>query len=74
MDPLPTFVTAYPIDFILFLAWCIPYYSGFCFWLIFVTYVAYSGIQSLELHVLHCPVNIIRVKQQSVNKWREINN
>ena len=42
VDPLPAFIAAYPIDFILFSASCIPYYSRFSFWLIFVTYVAYT--------------------------------
>ena len=42
VDPLPTFIAAYPIDFILFSASCIPYYSRFSFWLVFVTYVAYT--------------------------------
>ena len=42
VDPLLTFIAAYPIDFILFSASCIPYYSRFSFWLIFVTYVAYT--------------------------------
>ena len=44
VDPLPAFIAAYPINFILFLASCIPYYRGFSFWLIFVTYVAYTVI------------------------------
>ena len=42
VDPLPTFIAAYPINFILFSASCIPYYSRFSLWLIFVTYVAYT--------------------------------
>ena len=42
VDPLPTFIAAYPIDFILFSASCIPYYSRSSFWLIFVTYVAHT--------------------------------
>ena len=42
VDPLPTFAAAYPIDFILFSASCIPYYSRSSFWLIFVTYAAYT--------------------------------
>ena len=42
VDPLPTLIAAYLIDFILLPASCIPYYSRFSFWLIFVTYVAYT--------------------------------
>ena len=42
MDPLPRFIATYPIYFILFSASCIPYYNRFSFWLIFVTYVAYT--------------------------------
>ena len=43
VDPLPTFIATYPIDFVLFLAYCIPYYSRFSLWLNFVTYyVAYT--------------------------------
>ena len=42
VDPLPTFIAAYPINFILFSASCIPYYSRLSLWLIFVTYVAYT--------------------------------
>ena len=42
VGPLPTFIAAYPIDFILFSASCISYYSRFSFWLIFVTYVTYT--------------------------------
>ena len=41
VDPLPTITGAYPINFILFSVSCIPYYSRFSFWLIFVTYVTY---------------------------------
>ena len=42
VDPLPTFFAAYPIYFILFSASCIPYYSRFSLWLIFVIYGAYT--------------------------------
>ena len=40
----------------------------------FLLHMWHTQLQSSELHVLHCPVNIIRVNQQSVDKWREINN
>ena len=73
VDPLPTFIAAYPIDL-------------FCFWLIvfliiadsvsgwFLLHMWHTQIQSSELHALHCPVNIKWVNQRSVDKWREINN
>ena len=40
----------------------------------FLLHMWHTQLQSSELHVLHCHVNIIRVNQQSVDKWREINN
>ena len=39
----------------------------------FLLHMWHTQLQSSELHVLQCPVNI-RVNQQSVDKWREINN
>ena len=39
----------------------------------FLLYMGHTHLQSSGLHVLHCPVNIIRVNQESVDKWREIN-
>ena len=68
VDPLPTFIAAYPVNFILFSAFwysllAIYSTSRFSFWLIFVQYI--------------CGVlfNIIRVNLlSSADKCREINN
>ena len=38
----PRLLRAYPVNFMLFLASYIPHYIGFSFWLICVTYLAYT--------------------------------